>query len=275
MKRSELFSKVIEQIKQNLSKGTIPWRRPWRIGVPMNFITRKPYNGINYLILAMNDFPSPYYLTFLQCKMLNGNIIKGSNGFPIVYWKLYNIYSSDEPDENSLVKTIPLFRVSYVFNLAQTSLFKDNMTDEHKNITAEEIIRNLNPKPIILHNIQRCYYDFQKDVISIPPVNQFNSPNEYYASLFHELIHWTGHQSRLNRLNARDNKDAKAIEEIVAELGSSFLCAWCGIEPKFLDNQSAYIESWLRLLHDKPNAFIKAIHLARQAVDFLVPQAEN
>ncbi|NPV10599.1 MAG: DUF1738 domain-containing protein [Ignavibacteria bacterium] len=276
MKRKELFEYIINSIKANFEKGTIPWRKPWKVGVPMNFITRRPYNGINYILLSLTSFPSPYFLTYLQCQNLNGKVLKNSKGFPIVYWKHHEVDYFDDETNQEQTKVVSIYKVSYVFNISQTTLYKEQYDTGNKILDCEYVINRLEPELVIKNNFQRCFYDPVDDYISIPPVSYFSTPEEYYASLFHELIHWTGHPSRLNRLSCETripSPQERAIEEMVAEIGSSFLCGLCGIAPKTLDNQSAYISNWLKLAEDDPNALINSISLARQAVDYLVPES--
>lgn len=259
MNRKEIFKRITDLIIDQLKRGTIPWRKPWRQGLPSNYITKQPYNGINRLMLLTNDYPSAYYLTYLQVKSLNGQIHKGEKGHLIVFWKIITLKEDDEHTE------FPLLRYSYVFNLAQTTLYNPEIQNNNNTlIDCERLIHQIRPTPIIRNNISQCFYDKAKDYISIPPISEFSSSEEYYSSLFHELIHWTGHRSRLNRQGPD-----YATEELVAEIGSSFLCALTGIERNVLDNQAAYIDFWIKQVSDNQGIIFKASHLAQQAADFL------
>lgn len=265
MNRKEIYQHITDKIIEQLKKGTIPWRKPWRQGLPSNYITRRPYNGINRLSLLCNDYPSPYYLTYLQIKQLGGRILKNQKGHLIVFWKVINI--TNEEDEH--VDEFPLLRYTYVFNLSQTDLYKPDENDLDTILECEQLLSSVQPVPDIRHNTSECFYDKRNDYISIPPMSQFKSREEYYSSLFHELVHWTGHQSRLNRQNLD-----YATEELVAELGSSYLCAVTGISKVVINNQTAYINDWLRLLWSDNLRLLSISGLSQDAADFIIQQRQ-
>ena len=272
MFKSEIFNKITDTIIQKLKEGIIPWRKSWKTGIPINYISKLPYNGVNFLSLCSMDFSSPYYLTFLQCKHKNGYVNKGEHGQLVVFWK-----AEDTTDEGSNKDTVGnsitkmIFRSSYVYNISQTSLYAE-ADDSVKLIPAEIILEALKEKPIIKHNFRRCYYNPLQDHISIPSNGDFDKPEEYYSSLFHELMHWTGHASRLGRdLSAND--DAYALEELIAELGSSYLCGLAGISPMVLDNQTAYINGWLNRITDNKQILVRASIEARKALDYLISES--
>lgn len=208
--------------------------------------------------LLCNDYPSPYYLTYLQCKERNGLINAGVKGELIVYWSIKDIPLNDDE-----FRRVPLIRYSYVFNLSQTNLFTDK-TNAIKIVSCEHLISKLKIQPIIKHNISRCYYSPVEDYISLPMITDFDSAGEYYSSLFHELIHWSGHSSRLNR------QLDTATEELVAEIGSSYLCGLCGIDNSVIDNQASYIQAWTKSADNPQLVFVKAAALASQAVNYII-----
>lgn len=263
MNRKEIYQHITDKIIEQLKKGTIPWRKPWRQGLPSNYITRRPYNGINRLSLLCNDYPSPYYLTYLQIKQLGGRILKDEKGHLIVFWKVINI--TNEEDEH--VDEFPLLRYTYVFNLSQTNLYKPDENELATILECERLLSNVQPVPDIRHNTSECFYDKRNDYISIPPMSQFTSREEYYSSLYHELIHWTGHISRLNR-----QRLDYAMEELVAEIGSSYLCAITGISPAVIHNQTAYIEYWLKMTQSRELNLITASKLSQSAINLLIRQ---
>jgi len=268
MNRKEVFSDINDRILERLKQGIVPWKKSWTSGVPRNFITKKPYHGLNFLSLAMQDFPSPYYLSFLQCKQKQGSIIKGSSGNIILYWDIKEL--SKEVDGEVETKKIPFMKWSYIFNLAQTTLYEDT-SDENLIVECEDLIRRIEPKPVIRHNTMRCYYTPDEDYISLPKISDFDNDGEYYSALFHELIHWTGHPKRLNRFtSAMPDKQEYSFEELVAEIGSAYLCAMCGISPKVIDNQAAYLQGWMNLAFEEENLFVKATLKAQEAVNYLI-----
>ena len=261
MNRNEIYNRITEKIIAKIEEGVLPWRKSWKTGLPMNFITKRPYNGINFLSLLTNDYPSPYYITFLQCKNCKALVNSGSSGDLVVYWSINNVSISEEE-----IKQIPFIRYSYVFNLSQTSLFAD-ASNELKIVSCEELLNQLSLKPTIKHNISRCYYSEDEDYISIPMINDFDSKEEYYSALFHELVHWTAHPSRLNR-----QKDDYAFEELIAEIGSSYICGLCGLNASTLENQVSYIDNWLKTLKSDSSYLIQASQKAQKALEFLALQ---
>ena len=210
----------------------------------------------------MNHYSSPYYLTFLQAKERNAQITKGAKGNLIVFWKM------KEVEEGSETKEIPFIRFSYVFNLSQTTLHSEDY--EQRIMSCEEIIDSMIEKPIIKNNTLRCCYSPNNDFISLPSLSSFNKPEEYYSTLFHELIHWTGASKRLNRFNNSYEHEEYSFEELTAEIGSSYLCAMTGISPKVINNQSAYISNWLTRISTDENIVIKASAEAKRAVEFVI-----
>lgn len=269
MNKSEIFDKITTQLKAKLEKGTLPWRRSWKLGIPVNFITRRPYNGINFLSLSLNDYPSPYYLTFLQCKGKEGSIAKGAKGSLVIYWKIRELIDNAKDEARDKIRLVPFTCHSYVFNLSETSLYKGS-DFVNEITTCEDIMEGMTLKPVVRHNISKCYYAPEEDYISLPKIEDFDSPEEYYSSFFHELIHWTGHPGRLNRFQNIDESDSYSFEELVAEIGSAYLCGLACVSPKILDNQAGYINSWLHKLNDDKNFFIKASMKSQEAVNYIL-----
>ncbi len=257
MNRADIYNHITEKIIAKINEGTLPWRKSWKSGLPMNFITKQPYKGINFLSLLTNDYPSQYYITFLQCKNCKGVVNSGTKGDLVVYWTVNDVAVSEEE-----IKRVPFIRYSYAFNLSQTSLFADT-SDELKIVPCEELIASLPIRPTIKHNISRCYYSQVEDYISIPMINDFDSREEYYSALFHELIHWTAHPARLNR-----QLDV-AEEELVAEIGSAYLCGLCGISNSVLENQSSYVKGWLSKIGIDPSIIVRASISAQHSLKYL------
>ncbi len=162
---------------------------------------------------------------------------------------------------------------STVFNLTQTTLYKPD--EEIKKLDerpkADEFLKSLSFIPLIKNNLERAFYSPTLDYISVPPLKQFSGTDEYYSTLFHEIIHSTGHSSRLNRFNPSENY---SFEELVAEIGSSFLCSMCGIN-NTLDNSASYINSWLHPLQDDEKLIIKASTQAKNSVNFLLNKTDE
>ena len=269
MNKQDLYNKITSSILAKLQEGVIPWRKSWRTGIPANFVSKRYYNGINFVYLSLRDFPSPYYLTFLQTKQLGGFVNKGEEGSLVVFWKIYETPDNDDSSDTG-INRIPILRYSYVFNLQQTSLY--SIDERPAIISAEIILQNFKEKPVILHNFRNCYYSIDRDVISVPVITDFDSPAEFYSSLYHEVIHWTGHAKRLNRNMSHESK-VMAFEELVAEIGSAYLCGLSGIMPATLNNQASYINSWIKAVNEDNLFLIKAATTAKQAINYLLDES--
>lgn len=268
MDKQMLFNTITASILGSLEKGCPPWRKSWTGGLPANYVSRKIYQGINFLCLAADLVSSPFYLTFLQAQQNKLRIKKGSKGRVIIFYKIQK-YSEFNEREELIEKRFPLMRFSYVFNVEDCEGYTPpEPTLENPKSVLNQIIEN--HSLVFKHNQARCFYVPGIDMISVPPVNYFQSEQEYFASLFHELIHWSGHPNRLNRPQDFDRSEkVYAFEELIAEIGSSFLCGLCGIT-NTLDNSSAYLEGWIRI-GKMDNSFIPAAAIeAQKAVNFLV-----
>lgn len=270
----KIYEMINNRITRLLEKGEIPWRKPWVSGEPVNFITKKPYRGINPFILISSGFSCPYWVSFKQVKGRGGRIKKGEKGFPIVFWKWIEI---EEPSSDLGNKRVPFLRYYTVFNLEQTEgieIPKPQTRDFHPITKAEKLIHNMPNAPTIEQSEPRAYYRPSDDVVNMPKANLFQSDEEYYSTLFHELTHSTGHKSRLDRdeiskVNLFGSHDYSK-EELVAEIGSAFLCGHCGIEPSVIENQAAYIQNWLKKLHSNKKWLVYAAAKAQKAADFIL-----
>jgi antirestriction protein ArdC len=263
--------KIYEMINDRIID---PWRKPWISGEPVNFITRKPYRGINPFILISSGFSCPYWVSFKQAKGKDGRIKKGEKGFPVVFWKWIEIR---DPESESGKKRVPFLRYYTVFNLEQTEgieIPKPQTRDFHPIEKAEKVIQEMPHAPVIEHNEPRAYYQPSDDVVNLPKANLFDSDEEYYSTLFHELTHSTGHSSRLDRdeilkISPFGSHDYSK-EELVAEMGSAFLCGHCGIEPAVIENQAAYIQNWLKKLQSNKKWLVYSAARAQKAIDFIL-----
>lgn len=265
------YNRITDQIIKSLQDGIIPWRKPWTGIEPQNYQTKTRYNGINYFILANTSYKYPYFLTFNQCRALGGSIKKGSKGIQVIYWQMLE-KTKDNPEDKQ--EYFPFMKVFTVFNIDQTTGIEIKLPQSLVAFTpaeqAEQLLASMVNKPEIKHNNQKAYYAPMDDIISLPLPEQFANSNEYYSTLFHELIHSTGHKDKLNRgSNTSFGSEEYAKEELIAELGSAFLCSRCGID-NTLTNTTAYIQSWLKALQNDPKLIIMASSRAEKAVNYLL-----
>lgn len=295
---NKVYQIVTDKFIEALETGVIPWQKPWKEigGIPANAVSGRRYHGVNpfllLLVSQMKGYTQPYWLTYNQAKNAGGNVKKGEKSAPIVYWNL-TYYDKETGDKLSKkegqsrpadeVKTVPYLRYFNVFNIEQCEDLDEDkinrieieLNDIPPIDAAEAIVRNMPNAPKIEHNGgNRAYYHPRKDEIQLPERGRFNSPEEYYGTKFHEMIHSTGHKSRLDRelQPSKMNKESYSKEELIAELGRSFLNAEAGILEDQFDNSAAYIENWLQVFKDEDNArlIVNAAANAQKAADYIL-----
>jgi antirestriction protein ArdC len=266
MGNDKIYAKIQTEILKKLDAGVIPWKKTWfGSTAPKNLISKKPYSGFNAMFLGCHGYDSTYWLTFKQAKKLGGTIKKGEKGSMAIYWNMYD--KKTVIDGVTYEETIPFLKYYTVFNLVQTEGIE--APEENKIInndplqSCEDIINGFDSIPLIDFGKSPCYLPL-RDKIGMPVITSFESSEEYYAALFHEMIHSTLHQSRLNR------KESYAKEELVAEIGATFLCGHAGIESATIDNQASYIDGWRKRISDDPKLIVSAAALAQKASNFIL-----
>lgn len=285
-KRGDLYARVTDVIVQELERGVRPWLKPWsaehaagRISRPLRH-NGQPYQGINILMLwgsaEMAGFGSPFWLTFQQAKQLGGFVRKGEHGSPVVYASTFK--RTETTEEGAEVDAeIPFLKEYTVFNANQVEGLPEHfyrLTEQPQEpmqrIEQEEEFFAATKADIRTGGTQ-AYYAIGDDYIRMPPFECFRDAESHAATLAHELTHWTRHESRLNRdLGRKRWGDAGyAMEELVAELGSAFLCADLRITPEVRDDHASYIGHWLEVLKQDKRAIFSAASFASRAVDFL------
>lgn len=274
-----IYDMVTEKILKELETGTVPWRRPWiaeggRNGLPINWQTKKPYRGINTLLLNPGE-----YLTYKQAQGAGGHVKAGEHGHKIIFWTMIDREREGADGER---EKFPLLRYYTVFEVSQCEGIirryppedpkgKDPFTPIEK---AEEIISMYTDPPEIVHeNGDGAFYLPQRDRVQVPAKESFSSPHGYYSTLFHELTHSTGHKRRLDRPGITDNQgfgsDSYAFEELVAELGAAFLSGTAGIDQTTIPNSAAYIDGWSKQLRQEKTWMVRAAGQAQKAADYI------
>lgn len=279
MKRS-VYEIITERIIEKLEQGTIPWEKPWQGGIegrPKNYMNKKEYQGINIWLLQMQLQSTPYWLTYKQAEAMQGHIKKGEKGIPIIFWKTDKIEVEDKKTGKLKEEQRWLLRYYTVFNLDQTEGIDYQKPDYIKRQIpeikeCENLLQSFNHVPPIKYTGTQPFYSPQPDIITMPQKDRFNTTEGFYNTLYHEIIHSTGHKSRLNRLNHHTvfGSTEYSKEELIAEMGATFLCSHTGIEKKTIENHAAYIKGWLsRLRNDKKMVIIAAAQ-AQKACDYLL-----
>lgn len=271
-----VYTIITDRIVSMLEQGTCPWRRPWNrlTAYPQNYVSRRSYHGLNFLILAMIGYELPYFLTYNQTHEMGGNVKKGEKGMPIVFWQL--LKSKDQKDAKGEPKKIPLLRYYTVFNASQVEGIEfpkvESRTGTEFNpiAEAERIVSNWRQGPTIEHGFSRACYSSTSDRIQMPSPGSFDNPQAYYATLFHEMGHATGHASRLARkLGNRFGSEDYSREELIAEMTAAFLCAHCSID-NTTEQSAAYLASWVKALKGDPKLVVQAASAAQKAANLIL-----
>lgn len=275
---NSVYQYVTDHIIAELSKGNIPWRKPWNGQKAINYVTRKEYRGINVLLL-------PYageYMTFKQVSDLGGKVKKGEKAFMVTFFKMM----VSEDTTTGETQQVPILRYYNVFHISQTEGItskctpSDGKSDENEAIeNAEKVINSYCTRTSLNYKVVEgndgAFYRPSEDMVVMPHISQFISSSEYYSTAFHELTHSTGHKSRLNRHAeqkhfAFGSKDYSK-EELVAEIGSSMIMNTLDMEiPQVFTNSVAYIQSWLKVLKNDVTFVVSAAGKAQKAADLIL-----
>jgi antirestriction protein ArdC len=279
---SDVHAEVTAQIVQMLESGVAPWRSPIlaSTGEPRNFESKKPYRGINNFLLTFRafgeGFRSPFWLTFRQARARGGTVRQGEKGSLVVFWKQTDLHDETTGE----TATIRMARRYHVFNLEQCEGIALPAGEElpaipfHPIAEAQRIVAGYVQPPDIEHRGFYAYYRPATDTVRIPAPEQFASASDYFATLYHELAHSTGHSRRLNRKLDIEPQPFGALEygkeELIAEMAAAFLCRRSGISPAVIENQAAYIQGWLQQIRQDKKLVISAASAAQKAADWIL-----
>ncbi|MGH8348832.1 MAG: ArdC family protein [Pseudomonas sp.] len=295
---SDIYLEVTNKIVNALDQGVIPWIKPWSTAAsdvdspfPTNAITRRPYAGINIPLLwaeaRLRGFNQDRWLTFNQARKAGGHIRKGEQSTLAVLYKPMSKEAQDESgevlrDEQGNIKTVQfaLLRTHCLFNIEQAEGLpnEEQLTDDHidppafiDHVPAEQLLASSEARIDHRYGGDACYYPI-RDLIQMPTKGQFEDVGSYYATALHELTHWSGHASRLNREGITGGHHfgsaEYAFEELVAEMGAAFLCAMTGTQGELRHEE--YLASWLKILKEDKRAIFRASGQAREATEYLV-----
>lgn len=305
MTRQSITQEVTEKILELLdlvSTGEIEYWFPLS-GLAYNPVSKHTYTSINQLLLSLSlyqhDYHHNHWLTFKQISEAGGVVIKGSKATPVTFTDV--IYLKDDEkiapkqaqellqkarleNPNAMYQDIGIklrwfLKYYWVFNVAQTEKLPQSLVYPDPILFSQyelyEEIENMivELQARIVHvSANSAHYDLWNDKIQMPYPQQFSSKENYYATKFHELVHWSGHPLRLNRLLGRSGSSEYAFEELVAEIGSALLCTYFSI-PAPMTSTAAYVKSWLQALENDQMYILKAVKEAEKAMQFLTAKS--
>lgn len=273
----DIYQAITDRITAQLEQGVIPWHKPWIVSGKACAISRstgKPYSLLNQLILGKPG----EYVTFAQIKQEGGRIKRGAKAQFIVFWKWIEQEDKDNPGE---IKRIPFLRYFNVFHLDDC----EGLQPKHKTAAAQPLEPDAAADAIIADYLtrsgvklehqpgDRAFYRPSTDTVVLPEMEQFAELAEYYSTAFHELTHSTGHASRLNRLTATAHfgNEEYSKEELIAEIGAAALVNHAGLETSSsFRNSAAYVQSWLKALHNDKRLIVSAAGQAEKACSLIL-----
>ncbi|RRA49300.1 DUF1738 domain-containing protein [Acidipila sp. EB88] len=287
-----IYETVTARILASLKAGVVPWSKPWQgnskgTAFPSNYRTGAPYRGINVLLLWGSPYASNSWLTFKQAQELGGTVRKGEKGTPIVFWKKLAKQTTEgapapvapgsedaEERDRFLCRTYTVFNVEQCNGLALAEPHIDRPVIDTDDL-CESIVTGWEGRPTLHLDDEhegRAFYRPSTDAVHLPARNRFVDTPHYYATLFHELIHSTGHESRLARtFGAHFGDDQYSKEELIAETGAAFLATIAGISSEDTErNTAAYIQNWIKALEGDSRLMITAAAAAQKAVDCIL-----
>jgi len=284
--RQDIYTRVTNQIAQQLEQGVRPWIKPWSVEHTAGRITRPlrhnaiPYRGVNVLLLwseaLAKGYAAPLWMTYRQSQELGAQVRKGEHGSLVVFADRFTKTETNDQGE-AVEHAIPFMKGYTVFNVEQIDGLPAHYYAQHSNplplsdrlAHADQFVTATGV--IIRHGGNQAYYSPAADHIQLPPFEAFKDKESYYATVLHELTHATRHATRLERDFGRQRfGDAGyAREELVAELGSAFLCADLGITPEIRADHADYLGHWLKVLAEDHHAIFSVAAHAQRAADYL------
>ena len=288
-KRPPFHVEFAEKIVARLKEGTAPWQKPWEDGgqivVPHNPVSGTVYKGVNMINLALSDFDDPRWMTYKQAQDKGYQVREGSKSTPVLYyqWTKEQDKTDDKgnpvldedgkPIRETVILERPIYRQAHVFNAKQIEgmppLSLTATPHEWEPLEKAESILNASGATIKHDQSNRAFYRRSDDEIHLPPKANFDEPGKYYATALHELGHWTGHSSRLNREGGPYGSELYAREELRAEIASWMVGQSIGV-PHDPDQHVAYVASWIKAIEEDPSEIVRACRDAEEIKEYIL-----
>lgn len=281
---NKVYEIVTERLINQIENGVIPWRQQWSTGIALskhrNGSSLNFYQGINAFTTALSGFSSPHWYSAKQANELGGSIRQGEKGLPIVY---FNFLERENEKKND-IERIPFARYSLVFNFDQIDglpesisgriAAKEQISNDAKIERCERVTLDYLNRPSISFDSNKTFYRPKTDSVHMPEKKYFESIEDFYQVLFHELAHSTGHDSRLKRQGVVNpsyfGNHEYSKEELIAEMTSAFLCSETQIDQKTESNSAAYLSSWLKVLKADPKMLVQSASHAQKAANYIL-----
>lgn len=282
--RQVITDKIIAMLEKGGFEARNRWTKAAQGGFPTNGKTGDRYNGVNVLILwdeaIERGYASNVWMTYKQAEGMGAQVRKGEKAVLCAYFEMVKRKAGEadqgSTEEGGKAGFFPMCKPFWLFNVAQIDGLPESMTaaaETAKEFNAIEDAEKLIAASgaIISHGGDRAFYSPSADQIRLPLREQFTSPEFYYATALHELTHWTGHESRLDRqFSKRFGDDAYAFEELVAELGAAFVAGHIGFVDMTIEDHADYVQTWLTVLKNDKTAIFTASKQACRAYDFIL-----
>jgi antirestriction protein ArdC len=273
----DVYEIVTQKIIEQLDKGIIPWRVPWaKAGVPKNYVTSRPYRGINAILLGSLGYEQNYFITSAQLKDIDGAIKAEEKPHVIVYWSKPNKENGATETDAERKKQSAL-RYYTVFNIAQCAGNKietksDTAGRPQPIAVCEALVKGMPHQPEIRFKEQAPFYNCLSDFINMPKAKTFDNEEAYYETLFHQLVHATGHHTRLDRIGIAQMSEFgynnQSFEDLIAEIATGFLISYTGITVS--DVGKEYLKNWSARLRGDKYLAINAAMQAQKAIDYIL-----
>jgi len=269
--RVNLYQEITDRIIHEMEQGVDSWQKTWGSTMPRNLSSKRDYSGINTFLLWLeqrdNGYATGDWLSFRQAKAMGGTVKKGEKGTRIVFFKRLEKEIQNEHGDTELKQTL-MAKYSHVFNISQIDgLDQQKLMEAQQEHQEAQVLIDDSGAEVIGGQPS---FSPKEDVIRMPDKASFNTLDDYFATALHELVHWSGHKNRLNRdfeSSRQWGDEAYAAEELVAELGSAFLSAKCGIQGRL--QHAEYLNSWIKVLQHDNRAIFTASSKAREAAEYI------
>jgi antirestriction protein ArdC len=276
--KADVYEQITNAIVSAIEEGAEKYEMPWHaLSTPLNAISRQPYRGVNVLMLwasvQKEAYTSNEWATYRQWQEAGAQVRKGERSTTVVFWKFYDRSEEQQEDGDAPEDRPRCFaRCYHVFNASQVDGYipqvAEQLPESARIENAERFFASL--PAVIKHGGDRAFYSPNGDFIQMPSFAQFKSPEGYVSTMCHELGHWSGAVSRLNRdLSGRFGDERYSMEELIAELTSCFVCADLQIRSEPRADHAPYIQNWLRVLKNDRKAIFTAASRAQEAASYL------